>query len=383
MDQKTVAKKVSPTVVNFQDLNSKKDLMVQIEKAFGYEGLGIIAVTGIPEVEALRTALFKDGYKFANLDNMTKKKYEHKQSFYSFGWSHGKEKLQGHPDYSKGSYYNNPLTNTPFATKEMINKLPAFATPNIWPDKDIPSLEKNFMTLGQLVVKVGILVARRCDEYISSKSKTYEKGRMERMISKNEVCKARLLHYFPVQRQEAQKSVDKKEESFSDWCGWHNDHSSLTGLVTGQFVDTKTGKFIKCPDPKAGLYIRSRKGQLFHVVLPEGDKNIHSGNTVLFQIGETSQIHSGGILQATPHSVRGANIPNISRESFAVFMQPAWDELMDTPKGMDPKSSQSAQAASQLPKRVPTLASRYGTEGCPFSSCNYAAFTSESLNAYH
>lgn len=31
-----------------------------------------------------------------------KRQYEHKESFYSFGWSHGKEKLQGRPDVAKG-----------------------------------------------------------------------------------------------------------------------------------------------------------------------------------------------------------------------------------------------------------------------------------------
>lgn len=42
---------------------------------------------------------------------------------------------------------------------------------------------------------------------------------------------------------------------------------------------------------------------------------------------ETSQIHTGGILQATPHAVRGCD-PNIegcsglSRETCAVFMEP-------------------------------------------------------------
>ena len=66
-----------------------------------------------------------------------------------------------------------------------------------------------------------------------------------------------------------------------------------------------------------------------------------------FQIGETAQIHSGGYLQvqfslkwfhffvskyytlymkATPHAVRGSSKHGISRQTFAVFMQPNWDE---------------------------------------------------------
>ena len=36
----------------------------------------------------------------------------------------------------------------------------------------------------------------------------------------------------------------------------------------------------------------------------------------------TSHDKSGGILQATPHAVNGCNQGGVSRESFAVFMQP-------------------------------------------------------------
>ena len=37
----------------------------------------------------------------AHLPNDTLAKYEHAPSFYSVGWSLGKEKLEGKPDYSK------------------------------------------------------------------------------------------------------------------------------------------------------------------------------------------------------------------------------------------------------------------------------------------
>uniref|UniRef100_A0A7S2QT45 Non-haem dioxygenase N-terminal domain-containing protein n=1 Tax=Norrisiella sphaerica TaxID=552664 RepID=A0A7S2QT45_9EUKA len=386
------ATKVCPVLMSYEELKSGKDLCQIVEKAFGYNGLGIIGIYGIEEVGKLREAVFRDGFKFATMDEHVKAKYEHKDSYYGFGWSHGKENLQGYPDYSKGSFYNNPLVNKPFEDPGMVDKLPAFASPNLWPSQEVPSLEKNFMNMGKLVVKVGTMVAAQCDKFVSSKCKTYEKNRLYRMISTNKVCKARLLHYFPIEEKnqhsregkqsEDEKSSKKMQDPFSNWCGWHNDHSSLTGLVLGQFVNTKSGEFIESPDPDAGLYIRSRKGKLYQITLPK-DKDIHVGNTLLFQIGESSQIHSGGQLQATPHAVRGARVPNVSRESYAVFMQPSWDELMDVPKGVKPQNAQSAQAAEHLPSRVPTLASRYGTKACPFTSCNYSAFNAESLAAYH
>ena len=70
----------------------------------------------------------------------------------------------------------------------------------------------------------------------------------------------------------------------------------------------------------------------------------------MFQIGETAQIH-GGILQATPHAVRGANIAGISRTAFAVFMEPNMDEVMSSP--LDSSIAQTNEAAQSLPKGVP------------------------------
>ena len=67
----------------------------------------------------------------------------------------------------------------------------------------------------------------------------------------------------------------------------------------------ESGAVINNPDPSAGLYIRNRQGNLVRVPMPS--------DHVAFQIGETAQIHSGGILQATPHAVKGAETPGCSR----------------------------------------------------------------------
>lgn len=103
----------------------------------------------------------------------------------------------------------------------------------------------------------------------------------------------------------------------------------------------------------------------------------------MFQIGETAQIHSGGYLQATPHAVRGCSLPGVSRQTFAVFMEPQWDWDMGAPEDVEPANAQSTEAAQTLPVGVPSLASRWGTEACPFTSCNFGAFTEVTLNAYH
>ena len=138
-------------------------------------------------------------------------------------------------------------------------------------------------------------------------------------------CKARLLHYFPRSTEDMSESgattkKDNEEDIFSSWCGWHNDHGSLTGLVSAMYLD-EDGNVVANSDPDAGLYIRGRSSELIKVGIPE--------DHIAFQIGETAQIHSGGILQATPHAVRGTSKPGVSRETFAVFMEPMWDEVLN------------------------------------------------------
>lgn len=118
---------------------------------------------------------------------------------------------------------------------------------------------------------------------------------MEQTIKHSKCCKARLLHYFPSNEETDDNNSTTQTENDTDYstgCGWHNDHGSLTGLLPALYIDDN-GKVVDCPDPKAGLYIKSRNGKLVHAKLP--------ANSLMFQTGETAQITTGGLLQATPH----------------------------------------------------------------------------------
>jgi isopenicillin N synthase-like dioxygenase len=67
---------------------------------------------------------------------------------------------------------------------------------------------------------------------------------------------------------------------------------------------------------------------------------------IAFQLGEVFQILSGGILQATPHCVvapRSSDLDpletqqqqQVYRNTFALFMQPRWDEALHCPESVD------------------------------------------------
>ena len=157
---------------------------------------------------------------------------------------------------------------------------------------------------------------------------------------------------------------------------------SLTGLVPGMYLD-ENGSEVQCPDNQAGLYIQPRtrregkngtvSNQPVRVQVP-----VSAGiSYALYQIGETSQIQSGGLLQATPHAVvRTATTtttnnntpPNnniISRESFAVFMEPEFDTPLRIPDGKTiqdcilPTDSSSNNNDTNNNISVPSLVGRW------------------------
>lgn len=369
------------------------DLSAQIAEAFGVDGLGILTVSGVPGLAPLRERLLPLARTFARLPTDVKERYEHAPSFFSVGWSHGREKLGGgEPDFAKGSYYNNPLHNRPFDDEALIRQYPSFAAPNVWPSEHVPEMEAAFMQLGQLMVRMGLLVATQCDRFVAARCATYEPAKLHGVLSQSRACKGRLLHYFARARTEAEGAQQGAPAhgdgapgagvantgdapDCSSWCGWHNDHGSLTALVAPMYLDETSGARVPSADPAAGLYVRGRRGQLVRARIPE--------DHLAFQIGETAQVHTGGLLQATPHAVRGSSVPGASRETFAVFMEPEWGYPMDVPDGMDPLQTQTADATAQLPKGVPALRERWGTPECPFSACDFGQFTQATFKSFY
>lgn len=316
-----------PVVLDYNDLmNENSDLTESVERAFGSEQecLGICLVKNVPSLVQLRENLLRLASKLANLDEKLLKKMESPDSNYSFGWSHGKEIMNGRPDVAKGSFYNNPILNNPAKDdQEYRKKYPAYGGPNVWPNESLPELESAFMALGSLIVEVGKLVARHCDKFLVKKYKDIPSNFLYNMINVSQTHKARLLHYFHISEQEADGS------NMDSWCGIHVDHSVLTGLTSAMYFDESNPEFpeIFKTNPKAdaalkdaGLYIKNRDGSFTQAKIPS--------DCLAFQIGEAAQIASRGLLVATPHLVRGASYPNMSRNTFAVFMQPNTDEIL-------------------------------------------------------
>lgn len=309
------------TITHSQLKDANLDLSIKIEEGFGPNGLGILSISDVPGYSLLRQNLLRLSPRLASLPEEVKNKLEDPHSRYNFGWSHGKEKLEsGKADLLKGSFYANPILDIPTTEASLIERYPSYCGANIWPDKALPELEVAFKALGKLILDVGLMLAHHCDRYVSKGLTIREDEGLKQLLLRSRCHKGRLLHYFQTQR----RTCTQYGDSTSSWCGWHTDHGSLTGLTCGMFM--RDAIELPCPDSAAGLYIKTRSDQIVKVVFGEDE--------IAYQIGETAEILSGAYLCATPHCVRapeGEEACGIERSTFALFMQPDWDEKLNFP----------------------------------------------------
>jgi isopenicillin N synthase-like dioxygenase len=220
------------------------ELIDKVGQAFGSaeSALGILAVTGVPLMQDKRQRLLPMARQVALLEDKSEVVCE--ASKYQTGWSHGKEIFAGKPDLAKGSFYANPLLDDLSKVTEVRSDVkeanPGFFAPNVWPDKSVPELEVAFKELGRLVVDVGRLLAKPCDAYVSRECPGYASGNLSTVLTESKFCKARLLHYFAVDRAGA------SDGDFSDWCGWHNDHVRM--------YQHKARRLTGCPCPSCYIF---------------------------------------------------------------------------------------------------------------------------------
>ncbi|KAF5384721.1 hypothetical protein D9757_006271 [Collybiopsis confluens] len=325
--------------ISYRDLIANPlSLESSIEKAFGSDPscLGIIVVRDLPkEYARFRERLLKLAYQFGKLDESVREGYSDFASRYSFGWSHGKEIMNGKLDFLKGSFYANPVVDTPEVPEEHKKDYPEYYGTNIWPKADesgVEGFEQAFKDLGRFVFDIGCKLAEACQPFgmqmqlaPALKQLSDSNVSLPALISTSQTTKARLLHYFPPSDETVLSPTE--DEPIDSWCGFHLDHSLLTGLCSAMYLQEKSAgtepDVVSSPSPSSGLYIRARGGQLTKVAIPV--------DCLAFQTGEALEIATGGKLRATPHCVRVGGSPGVgrvSRETFALFMQPNIDQQL-------------------------------------------------------
>ncbi|CAN6597463.1 hypothetical protein TRVA0_001S04302 [Trichomonascus vanleenenianus] len=315
---------MSAVTVKLSDLESGSADHL-LPDAFGPDSLGIIVVEGMPEkYKALRQRVLQSASRLSQLPAESLAKLEAPEAYWLVGWSCGKEKLaSGRPDELKGSFYvncafhNDPKLEGPTEVPEEYSDLKGYTAPNLWPsEKEMPQFEADLKELCNLIIDTAETVARACDRYVSQHTaiENYEPGYLERIVKTSTTTKARLLHYFATDREEA-----PSPEGDDDWCGEHLDHSCLTGLTSAMFIREPNDEVLPgSPDPDAGLYIKDRAGRVVKVSIPQG--------ALAFQTGEALEKVTNGQFKAVPHYVKGSKTPRVCRNTLAVFCQPSLHE---------------------------------------------------------
>ncbi|CUM64405.1 uncharacterized protein PRCAT00002008001 [Priceomyces carsonii] len=316
-----------PVVVSLDQIRNGVDFET-LDKAFGSDSLGILLVNGLPdEYKRLRLDVLKSASVLGNLLAKELSCLELKESSWLIGWSCGKEILSKskEPDFNKGSYYincafhtNPDLEGPPQDVCDKYTEFKSYTSPNIWPSKETNGLElfeSNCKKLCNMIIDIAEIVAKNCDNYIQKSNIDCEKGFLERVVKNSTTTKARLLHYYP---------VNKGSNTNDSWCGEHLDHSCLTGLTSALFIDESQGltsKLSSSPDPEAGLYIKNRASEIVKVNIPN--------DCLAFQSGSALEEISKSSFKAVPHYVKGTSMANIARNTLAVFCQPNLDELVN------------------------------------------------------
>ncbi|KAL4337028.1 hypothetical protein AHAS_Ahas12G0069200 [Arachis hypogaea] len=213
-------------------------------------------------------------------------------------------------------------------------------------DMEFKNLRSTFKELGLCMMEVGLCLARICDKAIGS-------NELEQSLLESCAAKGRLIHYHSrldsfllkgVEKTGAagkrkaknnkrdqgscvmnvQKSLQGSSESNSIarddhnscgihsnlWQQWHYDYGIFTVLTAPFFLCC-----LQIYDPN--------KKRIFMVKAPP--------DSFIIQVGESADIISKGKLRATLHAVhRPVKFNNLSRETFVVFLQPAWTKTLST-----------------------------------------------------
>jgi hypothetical protein len=221
------------------------------------------------------------------------------------------------------------------------------------------NLGSAFRELGFCMMEVGLCLARICDKAIDG-------NELEQSLLESNAAKGRLIHYHShldaIFLQEIDKSKTNNKRGITNvkpldrsclnsiacdavhsnlWQQWHYDYGIFTVLTAPFFLlpdysemsaIQESSTCVECPSPTGHTNLQiydPNKKRVFMVRAP--------AESFIIQVGESADIISKGKLRSTLHSVhRPLKFENLSRETFVVFLQPAWTKtfsILDYPLG--------------------------------------------------
>lgn len=224
------------------------------------------------------------------------------------------------------------------------------------PDDEFKNLGSTFKQLGFCMMDLGLCLARICDKAIGGQE-------LEQSLLESCTAKGRLIHYHSIldsivlkkagrKRGSLRRLANRKKDQVEDtnvdlngnevgpfgnsnlWQQWHYDYGIFTVLTDPLFIlpscspeNTEEEPYaLSCdqesPSPSGLTYL-----QIFDPSKSKVQMVKSSPESFIIQVGESANILSKGKLRSTLHCVcRPAKFENLSRETFVVFLQPAWSK---------------------------------------------------------
>ena len=171
-----------PVTISFSTLcSSPATLQQAVSNAFTANALGIVVVTDLPsEYVKLRRKLLLLALAFSELPEDVRERYADPSSHYSYGWSLGKEIMNGQLDRSKGSYYANPVQDDR----------------NRWPTNEsgCSEFQSTVQEMSKLVLEVGERIATVCDGILDEVGGGVNSKGVGTLVKESKCSKVRLLH---------------------------------------------------------------------------------------------------------------------------------------------------------------------------------------------
>lgn len=233
-------------IIDWNDLinDNANYLSNVIERAYGCSNsIGVLAIRNVPNFLQSKREFFQLIYPFIHdIPDSDKELYlTSSETLYNTGWSYGKEMLKRDgnniPDTSKGSYYYNPITDTPGTPNDRIQYPLSYPT-NIWPNEEkyrtLSGFKEKAKHIGIILKQVVTEIAKHIDQYVVSKQKheeemklqkesggiivtnnhiRYEKNFLYNQFYNTDKVKGRLLYYYPLLKNNNIITESNKEKN--------------------------------------------------------------------------------------------------------------------------------------------------------------------------
>ncbi|KAL3849895.1 hypothetical protein ACJIZ3_011777 [Penstemon smallii] len=361
---------------SYEEIERLELISETIIQNLGPGGPGLLSINGFPKARVLRQTLLPLARKLALLNNDDRKRILKEHNL-------GSDVPLKNLDRIVSSFAMQMKYDEELNFESKCNELAVEVN-----DAEFKDLGLAFRELGFCMMELGLFLARVCDKIIGG-------CELEQSLLQCGTTKGRLIHYHSVTDNAIIKESAKikrfptlsksgEDGELELWQQWHYDYGVFTILTAPMFMLSNGNDEQECESPSGHTYLKVFHPEKNRVVMVKA-----SNESCIVQVGESADLLSRGKLRATLHCVGRPNgVDNLSRETFVVFLQPAWNktlslsdytvERLNSGSGKHDETEQESNVlARKIHEIVPPLTSRL-RDGMTF-----AEFSRETTRQYY